>query len=279
MIAATFFCITIALFALPAGAGTVQIQESLLVEPAEIVPFIENSLSANPDDAGLHLALGSLYINIGTLDLQREAGPDYDPPAFKSAEKHLNKAAQLAPSMYLTQFHLGLLALHRQDLDGALKNFKKAIELNPRDVRAHQKVHTILITRRQYATATLFLEDSVKALPREADLFYRLAFTYLVMEDMTRAKENAQRAITLGYGPEAFNILATIDFRTKDYNGAEKGFKKVLKIDPSNINAMLGMARLYIIKKDLTQARRWMRKILAIDPQNQEIKKLSQEAR
>lgn len=254
-----------------------QIQEQLLVEAADIIPYLENSVSASPDDAGLHLAIGSLYINVGVLNPLRQAGPDYNPPEFKSAEEHLEKAARLSPQMYLTQYHLGLLALHRQDLNGALQRFKKAIALTPRDVRVHQKVHTILITKRQYATAALFLEDSIKALPGEADLFYRLAITYLTIEDIENARSNANIAIALGYGPEAQNLMATINMRIKNYLAAEHGFKGVLKTHPGNINAMLGLTRLYLIKDEKHRARRWLGRVMAIEPQNQEAKALSTE--
>jgi len=271
-------CLTVFLLSLtPARAGSVDISSPLLIDLAEITPFLEKSSSASPEDAALHIALGGMYINLGAIDPARQSKPGYQPPEFMLAEKHLKKAINLSPKMSTPHYYLGLLEVHRQDHDKAIEHLLDALALSPKDVRIHQQIHTIYFANRKFATAALFLERSLKELPKEANLYHRLAITYLALNRPARGRENAIKALSIEYNPETQNLLAALQMQAKNYLAAEAGFKKVLKRSPGNINAILGIARTYEHRGDSGEARRWIGKALSIDRENPEALRLLEE--
>jgi tetratricopeptide (TPR) repeat protein len=258
------------LFPASASAGSLDISVPLLVDLKEIMPFLEESAGKTPDNAGFHTALGGIYINIGTLDPERESGQEYDPPEFRLAGNHLKKAMKLAPSMALPYYYMGLLEIHRQNHDEALGYFESALELSPRDVRVHQQIHTLHFAARKYATAALFLENSIKSIPDEANLYHRLAASYLAINDLSKAAQHARKAMGLEYDPETNNLLATIYMKGGRFELAEPEFRKVLKRSPQNINAMLGIARTLEHRGKSKEAKRWIGEILSLDNENAE---------
>lgn len=265
-------CLTAALYFTPATAlaGSVDISSPLLIDLRDIAPLLEKSVSASPTDPGLRMALGAMYINLGAVDPKRLSGPEYHPPDFSLAEKHLIKATSLSPNSAMPHYYLGLLALHRQDHDKAIEHLMKALELDPKEVRIHQQVHTIYFASRKYATAALFLESSVKVLPGEANLYHRLAVTYLALNRAAKGRENANKALSIEYNPETRNLLAALQMQAKNYLAAEAEFRKVLKRSPGNLNAILGIARTYEHRGKSGKAKLWIGKALSIDRENPE---------
>jgi tetratricopeptide (TPR) repeat protein len=274
-----FLCLAAAFLLSPpaASAGSLDISVPLLIDLSEVMPFLEKSSGKASKDAGLHTALGGIYINLGVVDPKRESGPDYDPPEFAMAEGHLRKAVALAPKRALPHYYLGLLEMHRQDRDKALEHMKEALALNPKDVRVHQQIHTIYFSAEKYATSALFLEESVKILTREADLYHRLAISYLSIRRFSRAGTYAKKAMKLEYDPETHNLLATIHLKKGSSKVAEEEFRKVLKGHPENINAMLGLARTYGLRGESRKAMRWLGEVFAIDAENEEARVLLEE--
>ena len=265
-----YLCIAAGLFPSVSGAGSLDISVPLLVDLKEVTPFIENSSGRAPDDVGLHLALSAMYINLGAIDPKRQARPDYDPPEFLPAEDHLRKAMALAPDLALPYFYMGLLELHRQDHVKALEYFERALELNPKDVRIHQQIHTIHFSAQRFATSALFLENSIKALPGEANLYHRLAASYLAINDFSMAAKHARKSMDLKYDPETNNLFAAIYMKGGWLTNAESEYRKVLKRYPQNINAMLGMARIFALRNKPNDARRWISEVLSVDDENGE---------
>lgn len=172
-----------------------------------------NELSQAPNDARLHVFLGSFARQYGNNDL---------------ALQELTKAHELSPNKQQIIFELGILETVKNNLQGALLWFKMAYDLAPAyemartfyaatAIRAHemQLVSELLIPQygnvtppndyilqayvdvKDFGNAVAVAKAKVALKPDDAQTHVQLAATYLQAEDRTNAISELEKAIAL----------------------------------------------------------------------------------
>ena len=145
------------------------------------------------------------------------------------------------PTSFAANSNLAADALHRGDVQLAIKLSRKAIELNPRDVVPY---HT--------------LADAMRA-----------------VGDITAAKAAYGKALECNpHYPPALTNLAALLATQGEFDQALPLFEKSASLQPYDVEPQLNLGKLYIQLDRLSDARRQMEKVLKLDPRNQQARQL-----
>jgi Tfp pilus assembly protein PilF len=134
---------------------------------------------------------------------------------------------------------------------------EKWVAENPNDVKGMEVLAAFYIQKasneQQVASENLkkamkLLGTIIKLDPQRSESFRLLAITYLMKENAKLATENFLRAVRVSKGTnlDASAGLSMVHEFNKDWDKASVGYKNVLRKDPKNEMANLGVARYYI---------------------------------
>lgn len=180
------------------------------------VDEMEKELAYAPNDARLHVFLGSFWRQVGN---------------YEGALKELTEAHELSPQKQQGMFELGILENNRGNLEGSLKWFKDAYELYPSfdtarnfyasvAIRMNNRalVSELLMPRygnltpnndyilqayldvKDFDNALVIVKSRVEADPQNAQFHLQLAATYLQAGKRDDAVLEIQKAIELNSG-------------------------------------------------------------------------------
>lgn len=150
-------------------------------------------------------------------------------------------AAKTSPSSPQNHNNLGDLYGRRGDLEKAVEEFKKAIELKP----------------------------------NYGDAYHNLANTYQQMGRTDEAIKNYQEAIK--FNPnlwQSYQNLAAIYFEQEKFELAAENMEKAIEVNPQNANLYVNLGVIYLKLEDTQRAKGAFQKALEIDPQNQSAQQL-----
>ncbi len=120
-------------------------------------------------------------------------------------------------------------------LDGAEAAFREAIALDPANITAALGLSRIARAKFDYVAAIRVLDQANKDHPRSADLMAERGEIHLAAEDTARAREY---------------------------------FESALKIDSSNVTAIIGRAGVDLLERDYRSAETRLRELVARNPDN-----------
>lgn len=174
--------------------------------------------------------LARYYFEIGKLDLARKNIDKAFSLAIDSIDKQ--KALQLK----------GFILIMQQDYFAAEKLFSRLIEEYGANCATLSGLGHIYNVRKNYKLARQYFDDALK------------------QSDKTMADKN-RSVVMLG--------LAWISANEREYKKAIKWYKKILKEEPLNMLALLGMGNAYNNLGDYVKAEKYFNRALEIDKENE----------
>ena len=172
------------------------------------------------------------------------------------------------------RFRLGIanvLAL-KGDLGGAEKEYQKALESDPRSVKALDGLSYIARSRNDYTQAEEFLRQALQLDADDASLFYNLG---LVLEKQGRTEEAAVSFQTASEKRPAFvpalAKLAELRLRLGQFDAADKAIKSAILGDGTQAQFWLLAAAIAERRGSIRTAREAIDKAAALDAKNVEI--------
>ena len=146
----------------------------------------------------------------------------------KAIEQY-QKALQIYPNYDLAHNNFGAALFHKGEVDGAIEQYQKALELNPNYVAARANLAGVLLSQ-----ASRFLEQ--KQLDAALDK---------VNSALKIAPKNA----------EAYGLRGGIYAEKKLWDQAEKDFQTALQIDGKNVQMKFNVAEIEFMQKKYDAAR------------------------
>ena len=283
--------------------------------------LFDQTLDRNPTLPEVYLGLARISIATGQLDAARthataatklapelglgwtllglahEASND-----LVTAQEHVRKGAQLAPTRYLCQFNYGRVLtaagkpsegigplklatnLEPSNPDGfytlglayklagqaenAIKAFEKAAALAPKSVDAWATLGDVLFTLKQFKAAREALDKGLANCGDHPALLEKATATAMMLSDTAGAIAYVERELKVVPNHEqAWINLANLRALNKEFDKSEQAAKELLKRNPRNWEAYFHLGNLYELSPATeTKAEEAYRKAIELNP-------------
>jgi len=240
---------------------------------------LEQAMVRNPKDASTQILIGFLHD---------------DRKDYAAARDAYQKVLTMDPNNFTALNNLAyLLGEKFGQLDQALEMAQKAYDLNANEPNLADTFGWLLYQKKQYVRALTLLQQAADDLPNLAEVQYHLGMTHYMLGEEQPARLALQQSLRTGteFGGvatarsalEVLDIdplqasadsrsrleklvaenksdsmallrLAAIDQRDGRSDQAMASLQSVLQINPKNVDALIGLARLYANKKDPAKA-------------------------
>ena len=116
---------------------------------------------------------------------------------LEQAEKYYQSALQMDSTYAEPHYHIGWVALQKNNKQAAEKHFKKAINLKPRYEEAYEPLVRLLAEKGQFDEALNWNNQGKTALAKSAKLILNEANIYFLKGELDRAKQGYQAYLKL----------------------------------------------------------------------------------
>lgn len=194
---------------------------------------------------------------------------------YKKALKEFKKAIDINPYYIEGHNNTGLTYMQMGDYKNAALYFEKTIQLNPRYVSAYASLGTILIKVKQYDQAEKYLLKSIKLQPDFTPSYHNLGKLYELQDKNEQAIKMYEKALIIDPNTwQSHMNLGSVYYSLKDYQKAETYTKKAQELNPNNAELFISLSKIYMKLDKKQQARDALYNAIRIDPQNTEVQEL-----
>ncbi|MBE9537318.1 MAG: tetratricopeptide repeat protein, partial [Proteobacteria bacterium] len=146
---------------------------------------------------------------------------------------------------------LGLIHEKRGDDEAALAEFETVLTRDPENKTARNKRQRLIeknksveellqdgaayLKEKKYPLATEVYKEIIKKSPDDYRAYFNLGLSYLSMGLYVEAKDNLSQAILRKELPKAYLMKGICLLKLGEENEANAQFKKVLELDPDNV--------------------------------------------
>ena len=126
------------------------------------------------------------------------------------------------------------------------------------------------IAIKDYKSALKSLQQALLLAETEemkAMVYYNLAVTYFYMDDFEDAKQKLQESILLADSEEKHYLLAEIYVREGNEQGAIEEYQELLKKNPNNVEYVVSLTNIYVLKRDFIKARKVLKNYFKLNPE------------
>jgi tetratricopeptide (TPR) repeat protein len=158
---------------------------------------------------------------------------------LKQAQKHLDKAAQLAPTHPDVLYLLGILYSQMNDLPKAEEFLLKVAQLEPQQPRAHAALGVVLANERKFAAALPPLGKALELDSKSWEARWAMARCHYYQRKYEAAAEEARKALrdSNGKAPEIGLVVAASLTALGRYEESAEILREFLHEHPDNRGA------------------------------------------
>ena len=226
--------------------------ESHLRKAVQVAP---NSIAARRLLASAHLRMGQSEVALGEAKALLEQAPDHPQVAALAADAFLangdiataarqyERAKSLAPENATVQTRLALVRLAAGDNDRGVKELEAASATHRDDYQADLALVTTYLGQRKPDAALAALKNLESKQPNNPLTHNLRGFALVLKRDFAGARKSFERAVELNptYMP-AIGNLVQLDLQDRKTEAAKARYENVLKKEPSNEQALSGLA-------------------------------------
>lgn len=228
---------------------------------------LSQEVKRNPANANMRFALAVLYL---------------DKEKYPEAKQQLEEILRLQPDNADGWFYLGLLHRRSGDQKAFIEHMNRVISLNPKHVKAYNRLAVHYDVEGQFEKAEKILSEALSHVGPEESFHVNLAnlhWSHLHGENgrLDAVISNLNVAVKLHPREQSFFLLGLAHRVKNDHETSREAMRKVLEINPKNINALLVIADTYKETKDFDKAMEFAKKAKAIQPSNKAVEAFLQE--
>jgi len=195
----------------------------------EAIEYFKQAIAEDPSYAPAYAGLGDSY----SLDVDYRAIPVSE--AYTRAKQYARKA--LALDETLPSAHASLawaLFIYDWEWEGAEREFRRSIELNPRYASAHQWFAFLLAARGELDTALLEAHTALELDPASVSARRAAGWVYYYARRYDQAREHLARAIEMNpLSDESYRMFATTLALQGEAREAERVLREALTLPGS----------------------------------------------
>jgi tetratricopeptide (TPR) repeat protein len=177
------------------------------------------------------------------------------------------KALQLQPDNFQTHRTLGNALFNKNSFDEAAAEYREAIRLKPDDPDAHRSLGDALYNKGDYDGALAGYHDALRLKTGDGDAHRGLGDVFFVKGDLDQAATEYREAVRLMPNDSyAHRGLASTLFRKGDVDGAIAEYREVQRLEPDDLQASYGLGSAYLRRELADQAINEFKKSVAAAP-------------
>jgi tetratricopeptide (TPR) repeat protein len=184
------------------------------------------------------------------------------------ALKLFQEAVNLDANNAAAHYELANLYLRSGQVEPAKESAKKALALDPAN-KWYVSLYTDILVRTDPKEAVKTLEAAIKQFPNESDFYTNLAYLYLQLKspaDALRVYDQYEKVFGIDEG--IVNQKKNIYLQTNQFDKAIAELKKLEELYPNEPEVMMMRAELYTANNMAAKANEVYNEILKIDPDN-----------
>ena len=161
----------------------------------------------------------------------------------------LKQALLISSELSLTHFLMGAELAERQELQGAVTAFRKAIALEPSFEGAHYELGKLLVQTDDMDGALAAFSKTTELLPNFASAWSNLGAALGEMEDSVGAEAALQKAVALDPLNHVLHSNLGVTYRDQGrLEEAEEKFLMVISMSPNWVFGHYNLARVYYLQ-------------------------------
>ena len=184
------------------------------------------------------------------------------------------KALETDPGSSLLHLNLATVFIQKDKPAQAIEELKQAIELAPETVQPHVLLALVYATQGKADLAAgeyiLALENATKAEPKNVDIYKSLGAIYLQQKKLKQAEGIFKLLVNISpVDAQAHFYLGNVYYDLKDYPSVEQELKSAVKLKPDYHEALNFLGYFYLEQdKNIDQAGLMIKRALVFDPEN-----------
>jgi tetratricopeptide (TPR) repeat protein len=193
----------------------------------------------------------------------------YEKNDLNQAETHYKKALELDPKDLFTDGYIGDVYRLQAKLGLAQEHLARAIKLNPKNSFACGRFGEIYRQQSNLEKAQEQLKEAVKLNPQGVFAQGSLGDVYGRQGEFELAQRHLEKAIELE--PHDFwtrNSIGNVYLRQGNLEKAQEHFEKAVELDPQKSSAHYDLGNVYRRQGNLEKAQEHFEKAVELDPQN-----------
>jgi tetratricopeptide (TPR) repeat protein len=180
-------------------------------------------------------------------------------------------AQPLGNSSVATQLDLGDVLLYQEDYDGAAAQYRKVLQQEPDNFRAHYNLGKALYYKQDYDAALKEYRDAVRLRATDAEAHSSMGSALLMKNDLNGAVSEYRESLRLK--PDDASVhsnLADTLSRQRRWDEAIVEYREALRVDPKDASAHRGLGEALAGKGDLNGSLSEYRESVRLDPNSPE---------
>lgn len=130
----------------------------------------------------------------------------------EKAIEEFQKAIQLNPGYAAAYHNLANAYYSQEKIDKATENYQKAVSINPRLWQSWQNLGKIYFDQGNYSQAIEALKKALQANPQNLSFYYNLAVIYQKMGEKSKAKETLKEGLKIApNNPQIQHLLSALE--------------------------------------------------------------------
>src|SRR5262249_41162445 len=178
-----------------------------------------------------------VYYSLGNMQFQTGR--------YADAIRSLRRSLAIQPEADETHRLLGRVIAATGDVEGALAELRRAIELRA-DWSSYNTLGYVLYSNSRYREALDAYKKAVDLQPTVADTHQMLGATYHMLGDISQAIGNYEHAARLGSNANAFANLALAYYTAKRYDEARDAYLEAIKRNERKASLRRDLGDVYV---------------------------------
>lgn len=189
------------------------------------------------------------------------------PQQLPQAIEHLRKALQIEPGYVMAHNSMGIALSRLGNLDLAIKHFEYALKIEPQNSQALNSLGITVQTKGRLDLAESYFRKAIAADPKFATAYSNLGNVMQLKGDTDQAIDYYKKSLALlpNVVKGHYNLGGLLLMQGKDTPALEQ-FKQALNIDPDYAKAHLAMGSIYQNRSEYNKAIEHYQKTLKFDP-------------
>jgi len=191
---------------------------------------------------------------------------------YDRAEEEFRKSLQLNPRNPQTLFSLAEIYAEEGDFREARASLEAVLEVDPNSSAVHAEMGNLHFRMEEYPEAEAELRRAVELDPENVEAQFNLGAVLLTRGDIQGAHLTLHRLHAMGLEGDAskriHEKLSAIHIMQQDHQGAVEHLEAILALDPDNSDARFNLGLCLMNLEDLERARDEFEAVTHLDPED-----------